>query len=134
MEKLLFNSIPKLSTKKLQSIQFNACLAKTGTIRGISTEKLYEELGWESLKDARWYRKFCTFYKFFKNKSPNYLFTLLLPSNQFYITKSSDKMLLMNIKRHFFKSSYLQSAITKWYKLDVTIRNWQSYEIFKRKI
>ena len=30
---------------KLESIQYNACLAITGAIRGISTEKIYQELG-----------------------------------------------------------------------------------------
>ena len=30
---------------KMKSIQYNACLAITGTIRGTSKEKLYQELG-----------------------------------------------------------------------------------------
>ena len=36
--------------EKLESIKYNACLAITGTIRGTSSEKLYQELGLESLK------------------------------------------------------------------------------------
>ena len=35
---------------KLESIQYNTCLAITGAIRGTSSEKLYQELGLESLK------------------------------------------------------------------------------------
>ena len=35
--------------QKLESIQYNACLAITGTIRGTSKEKLYQEIGLESL-------------------------------------------------------------------------------------
>ena len=35
--------------QKLESIQFNACLALSGTIRGSSREKLHQELGLESL-------------------------------------------------------------------------------------
>ena len=42
---------------KLESIQYNACLAITGAIRGTSKEKLYQELGLESLQLRRWYRK-----------------------------------------------------------------------------
>ena len=34
---------------KLESIQYNACLAITGAIRGTSKEKLYQELGLESI-------------------------------------------------------------------------------------
>ena len=41
----------------LESLQFNATLAITGAIRGSSTEKIYEELGLESLKSRRWYKK-----------------------------------------------------------------------------
>ena len=48
---------------KLESIQYNACLAITGAIRGTSTEKIYQELGLESLKSRRWFRKLCYFYK-----------------------------------------------------------------------
>ena len=46
---------------KRESIQCNACLAITGVIRGTSSEKLYRELGLESLKSRRWYRKLLSF-------------------------------------------------------------------------
>ena len=52
--------------EKLESIQYNACLALTRTIRGTSKEKLYQEVGLESLQLRRWYRKLCLFYKIFQ--------------------------------------------------------------------
>ena len=55
---------------KLESVQYNAALAITGAIRGSSREKLYQELGFESLKSRRWYRKLCLFFKHKKNKHP----------------------------------------------------------------
>ena len=39
---------------KIESVQYNAALAITGAIRGTSKEKLYQELGLESLKDRVW--------------------------------------------------------------------------------
>ena len=36
--------------EKLESIQYNAALAITSAIRGSSKEKLYQELGFESLQ------------------------------------------------------------------------------------
>ena len=36
---------------KLESIQYNAALAVTGSVRGTSREKIYTELGVESLDD-----------------------------------------------------------------------------------
>ena len=48
---------------KIESIQYNTCLAITGAIRGTSREQIYQELGLESLQVRRWYRKLCLFYK-----------------------------------------------------------------------
>ena len=42
--------------QRLESIQYNACLAITGAMRGTSKEKLYQELGLESLQLRCWYR------------------------------------------------------------------------------
>ena len=50
-------------SEKIESIQYNAALAITGAIRGSSKEKLYQELGLESLKDRRWMRKLCYSHK-----------------------------------------------------------------------
>ena len=54
---------------KLESIQYNACLAITGAVQGTSKEKLYQELDLETLKIQGWYGKLGMFYKFSK-KSP----------------------------------------------------------------
>ena len=48
--------------QKLEKIQYNACIAITGAIRGTSKEKIYEELGLESLESRRWFRKLCFFF------------------------------------------------------------------------
>ena len=43
--------------QKMDSIQYNSALATTSALRGTSREKLYQELGLESLHKRRWYRK-----------------------------------------------------------------------------
>ena len=53
--------------RKLESIQYSACLAITGTIRGTSYEKLNQELGLETLQSRRWFKKLCLFYKIVSN-------------------------------------------------------------------
>ena len=55
---------------KLESIQYNACLAITGVVRGTSREKLYHELSLESLQLRRWCRKLCLIYNISKNQHP----------------------------------------------------------------
>ena len=42
---------------KIESVQYNAVLAITGAIRGTSKEKLYQELGFKSLRNKRWLRR-----------------------------------------------------------------------------
>ena len=39
--------------QKIESVQYNSALAITGLIRGTSKEKLYHELGWESLEKKK---------------------------------------------------------------------------------
>ena len=56
----------------------------TGAIRGTSSEKLFQELGLESLKSRRWFRKLYLFYKIFHKKSPSNLFQLIPPNNNVY--------------------------------------------------
>ena len=57
--------------KKLEFIQYNAALTITGAVSGTSREKIYSELGLESLQDRRWYRIFFFFFcKILANMSP----------------------------------------------------------------
>ena len=43
--------------EKIESVQYRAALAITGAIQGTSRDKLYHELGLESLKSRRWYKR-----------------------------------------------------------------------------
>ena len=60
----------------METIPYNAALAITGAIRGYCREKLYQELGLETLQQRRWYKKLCCFYKVLKSQSPKYLFSI----------------------------------------------------------
>ena len=60
-------------TQKIESIQYNAYLAITGCFRGTSREKLYSELGLESLSDRRFSRRLFFFYKILNGLAPRYL-------------------------------------------------------------
>ena len=58
---------------QLETVQCNACLAIIGAIRGTSRERLYRELGLETLNDCRWSFKLFFFHKIIKEFSPSYL-------------------------------------------------------------
>ena len=97
--------------QKLESIQYGVCLAITGAIRGTSREKIYQELGLESLQSRRWCRKLAMFYIIYKNKNPFYLFNLLPEKTSSYTTRNVDCIPLIKIKNNFFKNAFFPSAI-----------------------
>ena len=55
---------------KIETVQYNASYAVTGAIRGTSQEKIYQELGLESVRSRRWLRRICYFYKLIKTQKP----------------------------------------------------------------
>ena len=59
--------------QKFESVQYNASLAITGYFYDTSRDKLYSELGLESLADRRFYKRLIPFYKIVKKKAPQYL-------------------------------------------------------------
>ena len=91
---------------KMESIQYNACLAITGAIRGTSREKIYQELGLESLQLRPWYRKLCLFYKVFKNQHPKYLFNLIPVRSTPYATITMGNIPLIKTTHKLFKNCF----------------------------
>ena len=119
---------------KLESIQYNKCLAIAGAIRGTSIEKIYREIGLESFKSRRWLRKLCHFYKIFNEKSPSYLFKLIPNFNRVHNTRLSYNIPPIKVRHNYFKNSFFPSAISEWNKLDLNIRNSASLNTFKNKL
>ena len=120
--------------QKIERIQYNVALAITGAIRGTSREKLYHELGFESLVSRRWYRKLCCFYKVFKTQSPRYLFEVIPTAKRAYITRNNDKLPHFKVKHNYFKNSFFPSTVIEWNKLDLNIHNSKSLTSFKSKV
>ena len=118
----------------MESIQHNARLAVTGVIRGTSREKIYQELGLESLQLRLWYRKLCLFYKVFKNEHPKYLFNLIPVRSTPYATRIVGNIPLIKTKYNFFKNSFFPSAFIEWNNLNSNLRNSKSISVFKEKI
>ena len=120
--------------QKLESIQYYACLALSGAIRGSSKEKLYHELGLESLQCRRWYRKLCLFYKIFKENKPVYLFSLIPSKNSNYNIRNTNKITPFHTKHNFFKNSLFPSTAFEWNKLDPNLRSAAGLSVFKKSL
>ena len=96
-----------LFNQKLEVLQYNACLAISGAIRGTLREKLYEELGLESLQLRRWFRKLSYFYKLFNCERPHYLFKLIPLRGSSYITRNIHNIPFFKTRLYFFEKLFL---------------------------
>ena len=84
-------------------MQYNVALAITDTIRGSSREKLYRELGLESLQKW-WFRKLCYFFKITKNQCRKYLFDKIPTTRAAQrIRNNINNIPRFNVKYTFFK-------------------------------
>ena len=120
--------------RKLESIQYNAALAITVAIQVTSKEKLYQELGFASLQQRRWYRKLCYFYKIFKEKSPNYLLRFIPKQNTRHAMRNSKGIPQCRTNHEYFKNSFFPATIKEWNITDSDIRSSESLNVFKSKV
>ena len=74
-----FDSLIKLlsSIERIEKVEYQAALEVTGCGQGTSRNKLYYELGRESLAPRRWARRLIQLFKVISTKSPAYLYQLL---------------------------------------------------------
>ena len=106
----------------------------TGATRGTSTEKIYQDLGLESLKSRPWLRKLCHFYKIFNEKSPSHLYNLIPNFNRVHNNRLSYNIPPIKVRHDYFKNSFFPFATSGWNKLDLNIRNSASLNTFKKKL
>ena len=109
------------SSSKIESVQYNASLAITGAIRGTSQEKLYQELGLESLKRRRWLRRMCYFYKLIKTQKSLYLFNLIPP--KLNSLRHPNSYSVMRCRNDYFKIFFIPYVTREWNRLSTEIRN-----------
>ena len=129
------NSSNATFSQMIETVQYNAALAITGAIRGTSRDKLYEELGFESLHDRRWFRKLCFYYKIRHNMYPLYLIELLpVMKIHHHIPPTNRPPTVPNFRTELFKSTFFPSCSFNWNQLDTNIQNSSSLIIFKRAL
>ena len=89
----------------------------------------------ESLKQRRWFRKLCYFFKITKNQSPKYLFDKIPTTRTAYRTINNiGNIPRFNVKHILFKNSLFPSSVIDWNNLDKSIRSSESLTLFKKSI
>ena len=133
-ESLFIETFSITFSNKIESVQYNAALSITGAIRGTSRKKLYQELGLESLRDRRWYRRLVYFFNIVNRNSPAYL-NNLLPTRQYsYNIDRSNLFSLYSVNSDYFKNSFFPFCVREWNKLGPEITNLKSVSLFKKSI
>ena len=128
------NTLPSIM-EKIESVQYSAALAVTGAWKGTSRERLYEELGWESLDSQRWTRRLTLFYKIVNKLTPAYMLHSIPPLQQAqYSLRRGDVIGQIRARTERFKSSFYPHCLKEWNILDPQIRNASSVEAFKKYI
>ena len=119
----------------LESVQYSAALAVTGAWRGTNTDKIYEELGWESLYHRRYYRRMTLFYKIVNDCTPEYLRAPInLARAKPYSFRNSNVLEPIDSRINRFASSFYPSCVREWNNLESSLRVLPSISQFKMAI
>ena len=97
-------------SKKLESIQYKAALVITGFIQGTLRDKIYQELGLESLISRRWYKRLSLMFEVMKEEAPNYLINLI-PKCEQTIRTRNNCIPVYHCRMESFKHSFFTSTL-----------------------
>ena len=129
-------SISSSLLRRVESLQYEAARIVSGAWDKTSKDKLYDNLGWESLQNRRIMRKLCLCYEVLNTKFPNYLYEILerqiYPANSRFHNKGVLKEIPSRISK--VKLSFFPSTIRDWNCLESHIKESNSKQIFKNKI
>ena len=118
--------------EKLESVQYSAALAVTGAWKGTSREKLYNELGWESLNLRRWSRRLVMLYKIVNNITPEYTRHPIPQLEQStYSLREQHVIGQIWARTERFKNSFYPNCLNEWDKLLPEVRQAPSLSVFK---
>ena len=118
---------------KLEAVQYNATLAIIGAIRGTSRIKIYQELGLESLKSRRWFRRLHYFYKIKDYDFSGYLFKLIPLDTNSCNNRFCENITTYCCRTDIFKHSFFPWTVVEWNKLDFEFRK-ATYNAFRKHL
>ena len=120
---------------RLESVQYSAALAVTGAWRVTSREKLYDELGWESLNLRQWIRCLVLFYKILNTFTPDYTRIPIPPIQELSYSLRKNNILGQICSRIAnYEASFCPHCLSVWNKLHPEIRLSPSVSSFRNKL
>ena len=117
--------------------QYNAALVITGAFKGTSRDRIYRELGLESLAEGRWSCKIFFFHKIINGLLPVYRQSYISYCGEgVYRTRSANQKNLrqFSTRTKIFESSFFSYCIKEWNNFSEELRKIKSTVQFKTKI
>ena len=122
-------------TKRLESVQYTAALAVTGTWKGTNKSKLLDELGWEYLHDRRRYRRLTHFFKLLKGDAPEYMTAPTpQPKHLNYSLREQNVFKPLATRTQGYYDNYYPNCLRDWNKLDPYLRSIDFLSKFKAEL
>ena len=107
----------------LESLQYQAALAVTGAWKGSNRDKIYEELGWESLHNRRIFRRLTQFYKIMNGFTPQYLVDPVpAPRRHLYGARITNDLHPVRYRTDRFSYSFYPDVVKSWNNLGPNLR------------
>ena len=121
--------------QSLESTKYQAAMAVLGAGKGSRKISMYEELGWESMSDRRWFRRLCQFYKIQNDLTPLYL-KEAIPQPRTFLYGQRQENVLHEIPcrtTRFFNSFYPDTT-RSWNNIGFELRKCETISKFKQKL
>ena len=119
----------------LESVQYQAALAISGAWKGTSTDKIYKELGWESLHHRRCFRRITQFYKIMNGLTPQYLVDPIpTPRRHLFGRHATNDLYRFQPRNQRFLHSFYPDAINCWNEIGPELRKIETLSGFKTAI
>lgn len=121
----------------LDAIHIEAARIITGGTKLCGIEKMFTDLGWESLQSRRNKHKLIVFYKILNGLAPQYLSDLVPPlvqQNTRYNLRNYDHIQIPHANTNLYYNSFLPSTIRAWNSLDDEIKLSSSVAAFKYRL
>ena len=116
----------------LGRVQYKGALIVFGCWQGTSREKLYDDLGWESLSNRRWARRQVIFYKIRNDLTPFYLAEHIPKRNELDISLHNKNVNTPLTRTERYNNSFVPYTIKAWGNLDNKAKSKPSVQSFKK--
>ena len=119
----------------LERTQYQAAVAVLGAWKGTNRNKIYEELGWETLDQRRMFRRLTQFYKIMNDLTPEYL-RYPIPSLRGHLfgLRSTNVLSSIPCRTDRYQKTFYPDSVMSWNNIGPELRGAKWLSIFRKNI